>query len=142
MTRRFAKVCVLLLCSVFATAMLAQNSNSTIKGTVQDVSGAVVPGATVTLTDVGTGQTLTTTSKGDGFYTFPNLSPANYKVSVTMAGFAQWVGVLTLRVSQEAEVNPTLTAASVSTKVMRAGRDAGHRSREPHHFRREERHRH
>ncbi|HWF93068.1 MAG TPA: carboxypeptidase regulatory-like domain-containing protein, partial [Terriglobales bacterium] len=117
MTFRFTKVCVLLLCSVFAVQAFAQNSNSTIKGTVEDASGAVVPGATVDLTNVGTNQTLSTTAKGDGFYVFTNLSPANYKVSVTAQGFAQWVGVLTLRVSQDAEISPKLTAASVSTQV-------------------------
>jgi len=83
------KICILLLCSVFTVTMFAQNSNSTVQGTVQDTSGAVVPGATVDLTNVGTGQTLTTTSKSDGFYNFTNLSPSNYKVSVTMQGFAQ-----------------------------------------------------
>ena len=117
MIRKFAKVCVLLLCSVFATAIFAQNSNSTISGTVQDVTGAVVPNAAVTLTNVGTGQQLTTTSKANGFYNFTNLNPTNYKISVTAAGFAQWVGVLTLRVSQAAEVNASLIAAAVSTKV-------------------------
>lgn len=117
MTCRFINVCVLLLCSIFAVTAFAQNSNSTITGTVQDASGAVVPGATVHLTNVGTNQQLSTTSKGNGFYTFTNLSPANYKVSVDARGFAQWVGVLTLRVSQAAEVDPKLIAASVSTKV-------------------------
>jgi len=95
----------------------AQNFNSSVTGTVQDASGAVVPGATVHLTNVGTNQQLSTTSKGNGFYTFTNLSPANYKVSVNAPGFAQWVGVLTLRVSQVAEVDPKLIAARVSTKV-------------------------
>lgn len=117
MTFRFSRLCVALLCCAFTAATFAQNSNSTIKGTVQDASGAVVPGATVELTNVGTGQTLTTISKSDGFYTFTNLSPANYKVSVTDQGFTQWVGVLTLRVSQDAEVDPKLTTASVTTKV-------------------------
>jgi hypothetical protein len=117
MTYRFMKVWVLLLCGMFTAATFAQNSNSTIKGTVQDASGAVVPGATINLTNVGTNQAFTTTSKADGFYTFSNLNPANYRVSVSIQGFADWVGVLTLRVSQDAEINPKLTAASVSTKV-------------------------
>ena len=117
MTCRFIRMFVLLLCSVFAVATYAQNANSTITGTVQDISGAVVPGATVDLTNVGTSQTLTTTSKANGLYTFTNLAPADYKVSVTAQGFAQWVGVLTLRVSQDAEVDPKLTAASVTTQV-------------------------
>lgn len=117
MRHRFTQLWILLLCCAFTVATFAQNANSTIKGTVQDTTGAVVPGATVNLTNVGTNQTIATTSSGNGFYTFTNLAPANYKVSVTAQGFAQWVGVLTLRVSQAAEVDPKLTAASVTTKV-------------------------
>ena len=89
MTFRSIKIWVLLLCSVFTVATFAQNSNSTITGTVQDASGAVVPGATVNLTNVGTGQTLSTTSKANGFYNFTDLNRANYKVSVTAQGFAE-----------------------------------------------------
>jgi hypothetical protein len=119
MVCRFIKIYVLLLCcACFAVATFAQNSNSTITGTVRDASGAVVPGATVNLTNVGTNQQLSTTSGSSGSYTFTNLSPAKYQVSVTAQGFAQWVGLLTLRVSEAAQVNPSLIAASVSTKVI------------------------
>src|SRR6185437_15005282 len=88
-----------------------------IKGTIGDTHGAVVPGATVTLTNLGTNQSVATTSNANGFYTFVNLAPANYKVSVAASGFSGWVGVLTLRVSQAALVNASVSAAAVSTKV-------------------------
>jgi hypothetical protein len=114
---RLLKVSVLLLCGVFTIATFAQNSNSTIDGTVRDTSGAVVSGATVAITNVGTSQQLSTTSGQDGFYTFTNLSPSDYKVSVSAPGFAQWVGVLILRVSQTALVDLKLNAASVATQV-------------------------
>lgn len=118
MTHRFLKICAMFLCGVFLTvATFAQNANSSINGTVQDPHGAVVPDATVALTNVGTNQTLTTTTKADGFYTFTNLSPANYRVTVTAQGFSEWVGVLTLRVSQVAQVNAQLVAGGVSTQV-------------------------
>src|ERR1035437_428878 len=118
MTYKLYKVFLLfLICSVFTVGAFAQNNNSTVKGTVKDVGGAVVSGATATLTNIGTNATLTTTSGEDGFYIFSNLSPANYKLSVTAPGFANWVGVLTLRVSQAATVDATLNAASVTTQV-------------------------
>lgn len=106
-----------LICGVFSLGAFAQNANSSIKGTIQDNHSAVVPGATVTLTNLGTNQTRSTTSNSDGFYTFVNLAPANYKVSVTASGFAGWIGVLTLRVSQAALVDATVNAATVSTQV-------------------------
>ena len=92
----FYKAFVLfLICGFFSLAGLAQNANSSIKGTVTDTHGAVVSGATVTLSNVGTNQSLSTTSNAEGFYTFVNLAPANYKLSVSASGFADWVGVLT-----------------------------------------------
>lgn len=108
---------IFLASSVLTLGAFAQNANSTIQGTVKDAGGAVIAGATVTLTDVGTTQQLTTTSRADGFYTFTDLAPTNYKLSVSAPGFANWVGVLTLRVSQAALVDATLNAASVATQV-------------------------
>jgi hypothetical protein len=118
MTDKVYKVFFLFLfCIFFAAAAFTQNSNSSIKGTIKDVSGAVVPSATIVLTDIGTAQQRTTTTSTDGFYNFVDLAPANYKLSVTAPGFATWIGVLTLRVSQAALVDATLNAASVSTQV-------------------------
>ena len=108
---------LLLMATVITVGAFAQNNNSTIKGTVKDASGAVVSGATITLTNVGTSDEVTAKSGSDGFYTISNLSPANYKLTVSASGFSSWVGVLTLRVSQAALVDPTLNAASVATQV-------------------------
>ena len=118
MTYKFYKVFLLfLMVSVISLGAFAQNANSTIQGTVKDAGGAVIAGATITLTNIGTTQQLTTTSRADGFYTFTDLAPTNYKLSVNASGFATWVGVLTLRVSQAALVDATLSAASVATQV-------------------------
>ena len=65
----------------------AQISQASLKGTVQDASGAAVVGATVTLKDKGTGSQRTTTSDGSGEYTIPNLTPADYSLTVSMNGF-------------------------------------------------------
>ncbi len=64
---------LLLMVSVISLGAFAQNANSTIQGTVKDASGAVVSGATITLTNTGTTQQLTTKSRSDGFYTFADL---------------------------------------------------------------------
>ncbi len=119
MTYRIYKAFLLfLIASFISVGAFAQNANSSINGTVKDTHGAIVPGATVTLTNIGTNQKLSATANGEGFYIFSNLSPANYNLTVSAPGFAEWVGILTLRVSQAATVDATLNAASVSTQVM------------------------
>jgi hypothetical protein len=56
-------------------------------GTITDASGAVVPGAKVTATEVDTGTSRGTVTNADGNYTFGNLAPGRYSVSVEAAGF-------------------------------------------------------
>jgi hypothetical protein len=60
-----------------------------ISGTVQDKSGAVVPNATVTVTNVGTNLVRTATTDGNGFYTVTNLPVGTYSVSAEQKGFKQ-----------------------------------------------------
>ncbi len=61
--------------------------NASLRGTVSDPSGAVVPGATVTLTNKDTNQSQTATTDGSGIYTFNSLGPAHYSLMVTHPGF-------------------------------------------------------
>jgi hypothetical protein len=58
-----------------------------IQGTVADSSGALIPGATLILTNQETKQTQTTQSSDDGFYRFSSLAPGQYSVSIEKAGF-------------------------------------------------------
>lgn len=60
-----------------------------INGTLTDPSGAVVPGGTVTLKNLDTGATQTTTTNGTGAYRFNFLKPGSYQISVTQSGFQQ-----------------------------------------------------
>jgi hypothetical protein len=68
------------------SAAIAQGYGS-INGTVTDSTGAVVPGAAVTATQVGTGLVLTATSSAGGAYVFPSLAPSVYNVSASHKGF-------------------------------------------------------
>src|SRR5690242_9923969 len=76
---------------IFAQSNL---SSGTIQGTVTDPSGAVVPGAKVTITNNGTGQTQTLNTNGSGLYSAGSLQPGSYTVEVTKQGFStQKVGM-------------------------------------------------
>src|SRR5580700_6837764 len=65
----------------------AQTSYGSSVGTISDNSGAVVPGAAVTLTNIDTGDRRTATTNAGGDYQFVNLPPGNYKVDVAATGF-------------------------------------------------------
>lgn len=68
-------------------AAYAQQTTGEITGTVTDTSGAVVPGATVSATDLATQQVRTTTSNETGNYVLPYLTPGVYSVASTKTGF-------------------------------------------------------
>ncbi len=59
----------------------------TITGEVKDSSGAMVTGATVTLTDQATNATRVATTNTDGLFVFPTLVPGKYSLQVKMSGF-------------------------------------------------------
>src|SRR5919112_1460055 len=86
--------------TLVAGPVAAQVTTGTIAGTVSDPNG-VVPGATVTITEVTRGTTDTLVTDATGTYTAPFLSPGTYTVEVSVPGFKKWVraGVI-LQVNQ------------------------------------------
>src|SRR5580658_4409051 len=79
-------VAVFALCVCIPGRLSAQGLGS-INGTVTDASGAVVAGADVTATQVGTGISSTTTSGSQGNFVFPILAPSVYNITATRPGF-------------------------------------------------------
>src|SRR5438874_2730045 len=78
----------LIIASVFFTAHVSgQTSQGSIGGTVTDSTGAVVAGAQVVARNAQTGATSETVTSSAGTYSFPNLNPGNYDLTVTFAGF-------------------------------------------------------
>src|SRR5215471_6974534 len=79
---------LLLAILLIATAAAAQvRITGGISGIVTDSSQALVPGASVQLTDEGTGITQETVTNNAGAFQFPNLSSGTYTVTVTLSGF-------------------------------------------------------
>ena len=72
---------------LLASPLKAQTFYGSIVGTVTDVSCAVVPGATVTVTNLGTNEKRTVQTDASGNYRVVNLIPANYRLDVELAGF-------------------------------------------------------
>lgn len=98
--------------------MYAQGTTSRVTGTVSDNSGAAVAGATVTLTNEGTGVSITTETSESGTYAFDLIQVGNYEVSVEKQGFKKLVSKGNLvSVNQPATVNAVLEVGDVSATV-------------------------
>ena len=80
-----------LMASILAAPATAQVLYGSIVGNVTDAQGAVVPGATVTVTSKDTNLTRDTTTNADGSYTAANVVPGTYDVKVSLQGFREFV---------------------------------------------------
>src|ERR1051325_7845139 len=78
-------VCVITL--FLLTTMAHAQYRASIQGVVTDTQGAVIPGATITLTDKQTNRTATATSDANGVYNFGALPPSSYIVQAEKSGF-------------------------------------------------------
>jgi len=93
-------------------------TTATITGNVQDVVGASVPGAQVTLRNLATNQTRRVTSETDGSYRIAALPVGEYEVRAEARGFITYVNpIITLVLGQTAALNITLQAGGVSGEM-------------------------
>ncbi len=119
--RSLSKVmCFLVLLSfgVMLGTAWPQGAVGTLNGTIQDQTGAVVPGATVTATDIATGVATKTTTTSSGAYTLPYLPYGTYTITATAPGFQTSSRTnIILRVAQTLTVNVTLTVGQVTQQV-------------------------
>ena len=93
-------------------------ATGSILGTVTDATGAVVPGAKVTVTNTGTGVPFNTVTSSSGDYLAPGLQPGTYSVSAEEKGFQKSVTTgIVLSVDQKIRVNPVLKAGEVTSTI-------------------------
>src|SRR2546428_5467704 len=84
-------VVVFLLLPMLVQRLNAQVLYGTVVGTVTDQTGAVVPGATVTITNVATGQAREGITDAAGYYTILNVLEGKYDLSVNLTGFRTYL---------------------------------------------------
>ncbi len=118
---RFTISKCILFCICLLTLSLtaaAQVTTGSIEGTIRDQSGAVVPNATVNVTDTGKGITTTVKTGGNGDYTVPFLIPGTYTVAVESEGFKKTISNnIVLDIDQKARVDLALTPGGTSETV-------------------------
>jgi Carboxypeptidase regulatory-like domain len=111
---------MLCICSVFSCSgvLNAQQQTADVVGTVTDATGAIIPGATVTITNLGTNISNTTMSTASGDYAFNLLPPGAYSVKVESSGFKSFAAQnITLAAGDRARVDAKLEVGSVSQTV-------------------------
>ena len=107
---------------IAAVPAAAQTFQAQMTGTVHDASGAVVPGAKLTATNIATGVKFSTVSNGDGVYQFQALPPAEYRLACELKGFKRFEqGPIVLQVNQAFRLDVTLQTGQTTEQVTVTG---------------------
>src|ERR1043165_2349180 len=112
----FGGTCLVLL--LLALPAAGQISTAQLSGKVTDTSNAVLPGATVTVTQADTGATRSVVTDADGSYLVSNLSPGPYRLEVALQGFRTYVQTgIVLQVAATPTINVSLALGNVQETV-------------------------
>ncbi|PYT85738.1 MAG: hypothetical protein DMG36_27270 [Acidobacteria bacterium] len=116
--RTFAMLIAALLVLASGGAVWSQTVQGVITGTITDPTGAVVPNATVTITNVGTNISQTTTTGNDGSYRFSLVPPGTYMVEIKAGNFATVrVSGVVVEASQTIALNRQLELAKAQQVI-------------------------
>ena len=116
--RRIARVLMAVcLLAISWTILQAQSDTGRVTGTVADATGALIPGASVTLANVDTGTTQTRTTSTDGTFSFPALTRGHYQIGTKAQGFTSQKQDFELQIQQVQTIEFKLSTGSTSTTV-------------------------
>jgi len=105
-----------------ACAANAQTSRGTVTGTVLDPTGAVIAGASVTLTGVETGVRLSTKSNDAGVYRFDAVDLGTYDLTVSLPGFSTYLSThIGVEANRATTIDPTLEVGAAETRIEVSG---------------------
>jgi hypothetical protein len=102
-----------------SSELYAQEFRATITGQVAETTGALIPGATITAVEAGTGRTYSTKTDGQGDYTLLYLLPGRYTVTIKALSFQAMVyNDVVLQSAQQRGLNVTLSPGTVSEQIV------------------------
>ncbi|MBI2150870.1 MAG: carboxypeptidase regulatory-like domain-containing protein, partial [Acidobacteria bacterium] len=118
MMRKLFVAAGLLVSLALCTRAFGQSTYARVSGTIEDATGALLPGVSVTATNNATGVVTTVVSNESGAYNFPSLLPGVYKVSAELPGFPTRAYTdVQLGNAQQVRLNFTLSVATVATGI-------------------------
>jgi hypothetical protein len=110
------------LSAFLSASASAQVDTGSITGTVKDSSGAIVPGATVTITHEGQGLTLTSVTREDGTYIFTPIRTGPYRIDVELQGFKKEARRgITVGIQEQVRADFVLQAGGITEEVLVTG---------------------
>ena len=110
-------VLTLLFAFCLLPSVSGQSASANLSGSVVDQNGAVVPGATVKVSNTATGLQRQVTTNDEGFFTVPLLPPTTYTVRVERQGFAPVEAIVVLNVGDQKALQIQLKAGDVNATV-------------------------
>ncbi len=117
-----------LLCGIFISLLAASASaqfRASVQGSITDPTGAIIPGATVTLTNLETTKTQQTVASDEAFYRFSNLAPGRYSITAEQSGFKKQVLENVVLSGEETQgVNLVLSTGEVAETITVTGTSA------------------
>ncbi len=117
--RRMLQIAWLMLAvALVGTPLYAQSGAGAIHGTIQDSSGAVIPGAAVHVVNQATNQVFDTKTNSAGLYTVPALFTGNYTVTFSAPGMASFQRSISLQTAQNAVIDVKLHPGGVNQKIV------------------------
>jgi hypothetical protein len=115
---RLAALLILVFSLAASISTFAQSGRGTLAGAVKDSTGAVLQGAALTLKETSTGSVYKAVTGAQGFYTFPELQPGTYTLSIAVQGFESYTqNSIIVTVGSTATVNPVLQVGEASVSV-------------------------
>lgn len=111
-------IAFLLTLLIIPATAAQQTDNGGLSGTVTDANGAILPGATITITNLGTNATRTFATNEEGRWTVPVLPLGNYEVKAEAAGFTVATQRVTVVTSQTISVNLVMGVGIAAEEVM------------------------
>jgi hypothetical protein len=118
-TKQYALIFVVLAAALlFCPAVRGQTYFGSILGTITDSSGGVVPGATITLTNLGTNEKHSKPTDPAGFYEFLNLVPGSYRIEADQKGFKHLIrGPVVLEVNGAVRIDVTMEVGALGQTI-------------------------
>ena len=119
-------LCLALTITVLPNAAVGQSATASLRGVVTDATKAVVPGAEVVITSIGTAQQHVERTDNHGEFSFQELFVGDYRVEVRSRGFATWVNSrIHLDVGNQSQIAVQLVPAADQQTVEVSAEAAG-----------------